>query len=163
MSEESRKETLGRMEFFREFTDEHLAKLTAISRIARFNAREQIFHEHDPAKSVYLIVSGKVSLVICAPKIGCRQIAQATEGEMIGWSPLLGRPRLSDTATTMTEVEALVLDGAELLKVCDEDHDLGYRFMCQTASVLAERLGATRVQLFNSCGSNLPQVHVESD
>lgn len=163
MGEESRIDKMRQLDFFRDYSEEHLAKLAAISQVAQFHARQQIFHEHDPAKNVYLIVRGKVSLVICSPKVGCRQIGEASEGELIGWSPLLGRPLLSDTATTTTDVEAIVLDGAALLNVCNEDHDLGYQFMCRVASVLAERLGATRAQLFNSCGEILPPVRLESD
>lgn len=163
MSEKTRAEMLRQMDFFHEFTDEHLQRLAAISEEAEFQSHQQVFQEHDPADQVYLVVSGKLSLAICAPKIGCRQIAQATPGELVGWSPLLGRPRLSDTATALVPTKLLRFNGSELLKLCDDDHELGYRFMKNTATVLGERLGATRVQLFNASGSNLSQVRLESD
>ena len=163
MSDKTRTEMLRQMDFFHDFTDEHLQRLAAICEEAEFQTHQQVFQEHDPADQVYLVVSGKLSLVICAPKVGCRQITEATPGELVGWSPLLGRPRLSDTATALAPTKLLMFNGSELLKLCDDDHELGYRFMKKTAMVLGERLGATRVQLFNACGLNLPQVHLESD
>lgn len=163
MSEEKRKDALRQMEFFRGFTDEHLERLAAISEEVEFQSHEKIFEEHDPAENVYLIVSGKVSLAICAPKIGCRQIMQASAGDLIGWSPLLGRPRLSDTAQTMAPTKAIVFSGTKLMTMCEEDHELGYQFMLRTARVLTERLGATRIQLLNAGAASLPEVHLESD
>ena len=74
----------------------------------------------------------------------------------MGWSPLVGRPRLSDTATTVTPTKAIVFDAAQLLKLCDEDREFGYQFMSRMAQVLAQRLSATRMQLLHDWGRNLP-------
>lgn len=156
-------EKLRAASFFRGFSDEHLEKLAAISHEKSYNAHHAIFRENDPAKDVYFIVQGRVSLAICTPTLGCRRLMEAGAGEIIAWSPMLGRARLTDTATTSTPTEVIVFDGAALQKLCDEDHDLGYQFMRQTARVLAERLGATRAQLLNACGVELPEVVVETD
>src|SRR5262245_33280471 len=86
------------VEFFHDIADEYLQRVAAISKIVEFPARQDIFHEHEPAKEIYFIISGRVSLVICAPPLGCRQLTEVSEGELIGWSPLVGRSRLSDTA-----------------------------------------------------------------
>lgn len=122
-----------------------------------------MFQEHEPAKEVFLITSGKVALVICNAGIGCRQIMEVKAGDLIGWSPLLDRPRLSDTARTLTRVEAIAFDGGKLLQLCDENPQFGYQFMRRTAKVLAERLNAVRWQLVDLQGTNLPEVALESD
>lgn len=163
MSDKTNVETLQTIAFFEGFPKNHLQKLVEISREVEFPAREMIFHEHDPARDVHVILSGKVSLAICAPKLGCRQIMEVHDGELFGWSPLLGRPRLSDTATTVTATKAIEFDGSDLLDLCEQDTDFGYHFMRRLTVVLADRLRATRHQLFNIGGRNLPEVVANTD
>lgn len=163
MSEKCDVATLQQIAFFEGFPENHLRKLVEISREVDFPARETIFHEHDPAKDVHVIVRGKVSLAICAPKLGCRQITEVRDGELFGWSPLLGRPRLSDTATTVTDTKAIEFDGGDLLELCDRDTDFGYHFMRRLTAVLADRLRATRRQLFDLGGRHLPEVFANTD
>ena len=78
------------IEFFHNIPDEYLNRVATISRIVEFPGRHDIFREHESAKDVYFIISGRVSLVICAPPFGCRQLMEVTAGELIGWSPLSG-------------------------------------------------------------------------
>ena len=163
MSHPTKVDTLRQIEFFHDIADKHLEKLAAASEEVEYPARHAIFHEHEQAKNVYFVVSGSVSLAICDRKVGCRQITEAGPGELIGWSPLMGRPRLSDTATTLTPTKVVVFDGADLLKLCEANVELGYEFMRRTAQVLAERLSATRLQLFEATGMRLPQVAVDTD
>lgn len=102
MSEVSMLDTLRSVEFFHDIGDEHLAKLAKIAKIVEFPANTNIFREHDTAREMYLIISGQVSLIICERRVGCRQLMEVGDGELIGWSPLVSRPRLSDTANINT-------------------------------------------------------------
>lgn len=163
MSERTTVETLKKIAFFQDFPEKHLKTLVGISREETHPARVTIFHENDPAKDVHVIVSGKVSLAICAAKLGCRQIMEVNDGELFGWSPLLGRPRLSDTATTVTETKVVDFDGSELLELCEKDTEFGYYFMRHLTVVLADRLRATRRQLFDIGGRHLPEVVAYTD
>lgn len=156
-------ETFRGLEFFRGIADTHLERLAAIANFVEFPAHTEMFREHEHAKNVYVIVSGRVSLVICQPKVGCRQLVEVGGGELIGWSPLVGRNRLSDTAWTLTPIKALSMEGAEVLELCEKNCDLGFQFMRRASQVLAERLSATRMQLFEMGGSQLPNVQIESD
>jgi CRP-like cAMP-binding protein len=87
------------------------------------------------------------------------------EGDLVGWSALLGRTRLSDTACTLSPVKAIVFDGQALSAFCAEHPATGYQFMRQATQALALRLSGTRLQLLEMCGSRLPLVGVrlESD
>lgn len=163
MSDKTNVETLKQIAFFEGFPEQHLPKLVEISKEVEFPARETLFHEHDPAKNVHVIISGKVSLAVCAPKLGCRQIMEVSDGDLFGWSPLLGRPRVSDTATTMTVTKAVEFDGNDLLDLCEKDTDFGYHFMRRMTEVLADRLRATRRQLFDVGGRHLPKVFANTD
>ena len=156
-------ETLRSSNFFVDLPEDQLNRLLSIAREVEFDAREAIFHEHDPAKDVYLIVSGKVSLAVCAPKVGCRQIMEVSDGDLIGWSPLLGRPRLSDTAHTLSPTKAIAFEGSQLLELCRENPEFGFEFMLRTAKVLAERLSATWIRLLDLYGPKLQNTVIESD
>ena len=163
MSDSGVLDTLRSVEFFKGFDESQLEQLAELARPVEFPARCAIFHEHDKAEDIYVIVSGKVSLVICEPHVGCRQLMQVGDGELMGWSPIVGRPRLSDTARTLTHTKALALNGHEVLELCNKNADFGFSFMSRAAMVLAERLSATRLQLLEMTGSRLPAVQVESD
>ena len=163
MSEATILETLRAVEFFQGIADEHLERLAKIAEAVEYPAQSNIFRENDVAKYVYLIISGRVSLAICDPKVGCRQLMEVGPGELIGWSPLVARPRLSDTAQTITPTKALAIDGEQALALCREDTQFGFDFMHGVAKVLAQRLSATRTQHLKMSGFQLPDVQIESD
>lgn len=158
-------ERLKKSRFFCDMKTEDLERLAEICREVELPQQTEIFEEYDLAKDVYVILSGEVALVICEPKDTCRQIAVVGEGDLVGWSALLGRTRLSDTASTISAVKALVFNGAELSKFCAENPSAGYEFMRKAASALALRLSGTRLQLLEMCGSHFPLTgpQIESD
>jgi CRP/FNR family transcriptional regulator, cyclic AMP receptor protein len=151
------------VEFFEGFADEHLKRVAAISQHVEFPAHHVIFHEDERAKEVYVILSGRVSLVYCAPRVGCRQLMEVGPGELVGWSPLVGRARLSDSAQTLTPTAAIAMDGERILALCEENPRFGFEFMHRAAQTLASRVNATREQLFKLNGALLPEVQLESD
>lgn len=149
--------------FFRDVPEGDLTKLAEICRQVDLPARTVVFEEYERAKDVYLVLSGEISLVICEPKDSCRQIAVVGDGDLLGWSPLVGRPRLSDTAVTLTPVMALVFDGHELLEFCRANPSLGFEFMRETASAMAKRLSGTRLQLLEMCGHHFPEFSMQPE
>ena len=113
-------------------------------------------------KDAYFIVDGRVSLAICDAS-GCRQISVLGGGELFGWSPIVGRSRLFDTARAETAVQALAFDADELMNYCKHHPEFGFEFMRRAAAVLAERLVATRQQLVEMSGVHLPEFTLETD
>ena len=163
MTTETLSKALKESTYFQDFPDDHLDELVSLANEVEFKPNEIIFQENQPADDVYLILDGKVSLIICTDKTGCRQIAELKGGDLIGWSTILKHPRLTDTAKTLTAVKALVFNGAKLLQLCDENPKFGYAFMHKTADILCDRLNATRWRLLDIHGNQLPEVALESD
>jgi CRP-like cAMP-binding protein len=126
-------------------------------------ARSTLFEEYDRAKDVYVILRGEITLAICEKEDSCRQIGTVGEGDLMGWSKLVGRARLYDTARTLTEVKVLAIDGNELIAFCEGNPAFGYKFMQRVACTLAERLSGTRLQLLEMSGVHLPKFQLESD
>lgn len=163
MSVQENLDALRRNAFFQNVSEEHLESLADIARVVDFPARKTLFNEFDKTDDVFVLLSGEVSLVVCEPKVGCRQLTTVRGGELLGWSPVLERDRMTATAVTLSPVTALAFGGEELLALFKKDPVIGYEFMAHTAKVLAERLFATRVQLLRTCGVHLPEVALESD
>ncbi len=156
-------ESLRKADIFHDIGDEHLKHLAKIARFVEFPAHHEMFHERDPAKDVFVVVSGRVSLIICLPDVGCRELAKIGPGELIALSPLVGRTRLLDTARTIEATTALAIDGEKALTLCREDTEFGFEFMHRVANGLAKRLSDTRLQFLEMAGFHLPQVQLESD
>lgn len=154
---------LHQTDLFRDIPEMYLEKVAELCRPIEFSANTTMFEEYAKAKDVYVIVSGEVSLAICEPDVSCRQISTVHDGDLIGWSPLVGRRRLSDTAYCVTPVRAYVFDGEELLEFCRANPEFGFEFMHRAACTLADRLSGTRMQLLSMCGFDLPHVQVETD
>jgi len=163
MIEAKKIEMLKRVDCFRDISSEHLEELGEICQEVDFRGQTTIFEQYQLAKDVYVIVSGKVSLAICDQKNACRQISVVGAGELLGWSPLMGRPRLFDTARTQTPVKAFVFDGSELLEYCKSHSEFGFEFMHRAAQALAQRLSDTTLRLLELKGSHLPEFAIESD
>ena len=122
-----------RLEFFEGIAKPHLDQVLAISKVVEFPAQTDIFRENEPAKNIYFVISGKVSLAVCAPRAGCRQLMEVGTGELIGWSPLVGRNLLSDSARTVAPTVVAVIDGRQMLKLCKEEPEFGFEFMHRAA------------------------------
>ncbi len=148
--------------FFRGIDARYLSDLAPLFRLEEFANNTIVFAEFDRAKEIYIIVDGRISLAICDAK-GCRQISIVENGELMGWSPLVGRTRLFDTARTLSHVKALVIDADPLLNYCEAHPDFGFEFMRRAARLLAERLSSTRIQMLEIGGVHLPEFQLESD
>lgn len=164
MSEPSIITALREVKYFHGIPAEHLERLAPIASFVEFPAQRAIFKEREPAKDIFVVVSGEISLVIYTPKTGHRQLTTVSAGDLIGWSSLLtGRQRLYDTAHTLTPTTVISIDGEEMLRYCEKHPEFGFEFMKRAAAVLADRLSATRLQIIDICGGRLPQAQIESD
>lgn len=135
--------------------DELLTLLAPAARFTVLRAGSVVFRQGEPATTVYLMASGQVSLELCIPGEGCRRILTLSGGELLGWSPALGQQQMTVTARALTDVEAIELDGAQLLGECERNPRLGYEFMKRAALTVAKRLSDTRLQLLNLYGSEM--------
>jgi CRP-like cAMP-binding protein len=163
MSSTTALEELQKSSFFSDVSADDLKKLAELCLTVEFPEQKKIFEEFALAREVYVIVSGEISLAICEPEVSRKQISVVRAGDLMGWSPLVGRARLYDTARTMTPVKALAFDGNELMKFCAANPSFGFKFMHLVACTLAERLSSTRLQLLELSGAYLPEFQMDTD
>lgn len=158
MSQESVKESLRSVQFLETVSEELLDQLAKICTLETYQAGDLVFRQGGEAESVYLVLSGTVALEICAAAVGCKRVLTLGHGEMLGWSPILEHGCFTATARCQSDVKVLRLPAAQLLAVCERHPALGYEFMKRAALSLAKRLSATRLQLMDVFGTEMPRV-----
>jgi len=154
---------LQTLELFEGINEQTLMQVAAESEIVEFADRDWIFRENDLAKHVYFLLSGRVALVICRPNAGCRELMALGAGELLGWSPLVQRPRFSAAAVVRERTRAIRIDADKLTKLNEQDPKFFCNFMSRVANIVAQRLTATRQQVLEMCGIRLPEIAIESD
>jgi CRP-like cAMP-binding protein len=156
MNAESIRVRLRDASFLQELSDAHVEKLAELARLREFAPQAIIFREGDPPQSVYVVDAGRVGLEICAPGIGCRRILTAASGDLLGWSPVLEQSRLTATARALEPTRCFEFKAGQILAACEHDPEFGYAFMRRVALEMAKRLNATRMQLMDVFGGQLP-------
>jgi CRP-like cAMP-binding protein len=150
MAIENLRRVLEEHAFFLGMKPEFLELLAGCAKNVVFQADETLFREGDPADEFYLIRQGRVALQLEGPG-GPISIQTCGDDDGVGWSWLVGPPphQWHYTARAVQHVRAIGIDGACLRKKCDENYELGYEVLKRVANVMAQRLGATRLQLMD--------------
>lgn len=149
-------ENLREVRFLHDVEREHLERIAEVAKLVRFDNNEVIFRDGDQAESVYFIVRGGVLLEMCAPGIGCKRILTLGPGDLLGWSALLERTRVTATARTIDDTRLIKVHAGLLLTLCDHNPRFGYEIMHRTSLSLAKRLHITRMQLLDLYGGHTP-------
>ena len=161
MNKDSMIETLREIRFLHDIGPMHIEQIAKIARVRDFNEDDVVFRQGDAAQHVYLVVSGNVSLEICAAGAGCKQILTLGPGELLGWSSVLEQLSYTARARVLERTQLVEINVAQLLAMCDQDPQFGYELMRQVALALAKRLSATRMQLLDVYGANMPVLPYE--
>jgi CRP-like cAMP-binding protein len=140
-------EELEGVSLMQQFKPSCTKQLASLGRLLEYQAGESLFVEGEPELLVYLVLKGHVGLEIKVPDSEGVQIHRVGPGELLGWSPLLGRRAMTATARALTRARVAALDCAQLLAAWETDPKFGMAFFRCLAAALAERLHATRMQL----------------
>lgn len=136
--------------FFLELSPRSLEPLEEISQLRLVPAGETLFQEGDRESELYILLEGQVQLTAHIPNHGEFDVFTAEPLDIIGWSALtpIVRQRTA-SAVALKDSILLALDGDGLRALCEADHDLGYIFMRRISNIVASRLLATRLQLYD--------------
>ena len=126
---------------------EHQQTLTESAMRMFYKPGEFIFREGDPANRFYLIESGRVQLESQRKDQAPVGLQVINAGDVLGWSWLFPPFYWHFDARALEPTTAIFLYGTRLREKCDQDHDLGYELMRRMASIVINRLQATRQQL----------------
>src|SRR5947209_3086233 len=133
MNESSLVETLRRMRFLEDAAPEELRQLASAARLEDHDSGALIFGEGQRVAHIFLVAEGSVSLESCLARKGCHRLQRVGPGELLGWSPVLGRGPMTATARAVSAVRLLALDAERVLALCAQDPTFGVFFMRRTA------------------------------
>ena len=149
MAIETLERVLREHPFVRDLKAEHIETLVGCASNRKFHPGEYLARERQQADEFFLIREGQVVLELYLPQRGGLQIETLGEGEILGWSWLVQPYRWHYDARAVTLVRALALDGKCLRRKSETDFELGYRLFQRFATIMEQRLQATRLQLLD--------------
>jgi CRP/FNR family cyclic AMP-dependent transcriptional regulator len=149
MNVEKIKAMLMEHPFTRGLSDEQMQVLASHGRQVSCPANAYLARERHEAHGLYLIQSGRVSIEVHSPRRGSVPIQTLGAGEVFGWSWLIPPHQWHFDAHATEPVLAVMIDGVQLLRLCESDHDLGFQILRRLAEVLAKRLSAARLQMLD--------------
>jgi CRP-like cAMP-binding protein len=149
---ESLAKVLKEHPFLEGLEQRHIDFITGCGSNVVFKKDEFLFREGDEANHFYFIRHGKIIIETYIPEKGPVAIQTRETGDVTGWSWLIPPYRWHFDARAVELTRAIALDGKCLRGKMDEDHELGYKLMRRFAQLMAERLEATRIQLFDMYG-----------
>jgi CRP/FNR family cyclic AMP-dependent transcriptional regulator len=138
--------------FFEHLEERHIQFIVGCAQNARFEDDEYVLREGDRADQFYFIREGLVSVELMVPQKGRVTLQTVGAGDVLGWSWVAPPYRWHFDARALRKTSALAFDGKCLRQKCEQDHDLGYEMLKRFASIVTERLDATRLQLLDVYG-----------
>lgn len=158
MSEPSVLEILQGIRFLEGVPPGDLQRLAAVAELKRYAPNATVFREGDKISSIFLVAEGAVGLELLVPGQGAKRIHTVGTGELLGWSPVLGKMPMTATARALAPTLVAILDAGQVTALCHHDPMFGFIFMRQIALALAQRLNATRLQLLDVYHSEIPAI-----
>jgi len=112
-----------------------------------------IFHQDNPAKKLYLVLDGSVTLNMVSQRTTEDEFAVDMDtlfkGQIFGWSSLVYPHKYTMGARAGDNSRLVEIDGSELRKILDEHPAQGYHFMNNISELISERLRARYVEIFS--------------
>lgn len=140
-------EELEDIAFLSDSSAEHRTQVALMAQLKEYPAGTELFRQGQRCGCVYIVLRGTVGIEIEWPGHNSTTIQKVGRGELLGWSPLLHRERMTATARTLSPCRLAALDAAEVLRHSTEDPRFGMEFLRRTALALSDRLAATRQRL----------------
>lgn len=143
------------IESFSDFEDLQENEIKALATLAaeeRYKPGEFIFHEGNPATNLYLLLEGRIEMMMDTNAEGTQRAMVMTvgPGEIFGWSSLVEPYQMTASARCATSVRVVSITASGVRALMTMSCSMGHRLMqkaCQTAS---GRLRATRMQLLST-------------
>ncbi|MGA2038753.1 MAG: cyclic nucleotide-binding domain-containing protein [Bryobacteraceae bacterium] len=148
-------EGLQSHEFTSGLTQEQVATLASMARPVEFLPDELILMDGQRSTAFYLVISGSVSVELCAPQYTV-VVEALGAGRAFGWSSLLDWHDTLFQVRAREHTTALRLEGHALKELCRTDPALGVEILRRTLAVVAGRVKATEIRFAEMCGVRVP-------
>ncbi len=136
-------------EIFDGLSDDELAPIALMSSEARYEAGDQIFAENDEARNLFIVVEGRVQVMIDISRGRQIVVDTVTRDGSFGWSALVPPYVYTGGAKCSEPSRVLVVPGADLRDLCQVNCRVCHTIMERLSSIISARLKDTRLQLIS--------------
>jgi len=106
-----------------------------------------LFHEGDSADSLYLLLSGTITLKLAVGSPdNLTEIEDLVQGDMIGWSALVEPHIYTLSAMAGSPVRLVRLDADTVLGLMEDNAEAGFTIMRNLSQAIVKRMSHLRVR-----------------
>jgi CRP-like cAMP-binding protein len=125
-----------------------LQRIAAIGRPKSVDEGETLYNVGDPARSAYIVVSGRLRFTIGGDGRPAASGSIIPAGDILGWAALLvDQPRRIATVVALEPCRLLAIEGKALLKLLEEDPRAGFLVMQRLAKMITQSFLEQSAQL----------------
>ncbi len=146
---ESLEQLLAEHPFLQGLSPKHLGRLAECAEARQFAAGQFLFREGEEVKEFFLVRYGQVAMEIFTARRGPITIQTRQEGDILGWIGVAPPLQWNFDARATVITRAIVLKTDSLLKVCEQDHELGYELLKRFIGRMANHFKSLKLQLLN--------------
>ncbi len=134
-------EVLHSLPLFSELSATQLREVEHIVHLRTYGAGEVIFHAGDAGVAMFVILAGKVKIILPGNNTeDDRELAELEEGALFGELGLLDSSPRSASAVAGTTVEAAAIARPDWLDLINRRPDIGVKMLLPLAQMVAVRL-----------------------
>jgi CRP/FNR family cyclic AMP-dependent transcriptional regulator len=138
--------------FSGDLSAEQIRALADCAHARSLDPREYLWRQGQQSVALYLIQSGHVALEISVPGQGPLCIDIVHEGEILGYSSLMGSSRNQFDARALTPVSCIAVEWERLHRLMERDQKLGYALLKRMAPMMARKLESAQLRLLDVNG-----------
>jgi CRP-like cAMP-binding protein len=145
-------EMLSQSGVFEGLTEEQLKAVADISEETNCQHGAVLFWEGDLAEHLYILLEGEINIFVqLSSRPGRVTVSVISEPYLpVGWSGLVAPHVYTASALCESDCRLVAIDGEALMKVLEDDPQMGFVVMCRIAEVLSSRARNTRFALLKT-------------
>jgi CRP-like cAMP-binding protein len=124
---------------FQDLDAEQIALLKPLFEAYSCSAESLILEQGTPALFLYLLIKGEVAIRYKPYDGPVITLTRLREGDVFGWSAVVGSPCYTSSIVSETEVEAIRVRGTDLHKLLNESPKTGRIVIDRLARVVSSR------------------------
>jgi len=130
---------LRRARLLKDVSEETIERIAKHARDQSVDEGEVLYSVGDPARSAYVVVSGRLRFILGADGRPAASGSIIPAGDVLGWAALLvNQPRRIATVVALEPCRLLVIDGKALLRALEDDPRSGYLVMQRLAKMITQ-------------------------
>lgn len=141
-------EVLRDTEVFKRLTEDRLRRVAALCARSTYEAGAMVARQGDEVRKLYIVEEGMVQFQIEIGPGRSWSVDSSGRGECFGWAGLIDPPLpWASTGRCAEDTILTEVDIGGLKKLCESEYYIGYAVMLGVATLVANRLQHTRIQV----------------